>query len=152
VDIIAEFPERFVYIEIKEYSNPSSYNPALTKKITANTIQQKKLPRSLQQRKFNRLKDYLKHKFRDTYLFRHAEQKVHKPITYVCLITFDNALNIHLSNVLSRELPVGLASQRWKAPLATSCHVVNLATWNKYFKDWPVTQLPKNITAGGTTP
>jgi hypothetical protein len=152
VDIIAEFPEKFVYIEVKEYSNPSSYNPLRAKKKTTKSHQLKKSTKSPQLKNFNWLKNYLRQKFRDTYLFRHAEQKVHKPIDYICLVTFDDALNSHLAKALQNELPVGLASPRWKASLAVSCQVLNLRSWNRNFQQWPVKRLPPSNTAGGTTP
>ena len=70
-------------------------------------------------------------------LFR-SEQKVDKPIHYVCLLTFENALNSIMQKELSRELPVGLASERWKQELVRSCQVVNVAKWNENFPKWPV--------------
>jgi len=100
------------------------------------------------QASFKWLKNYLKYKFRDSYLYRHAEQKVDKPVHYVCLITFDNALNSRMQKSLKQELPVGKASRRWVQALATSCHVVNLDKWNENFPKWPVTRLAA-AAAGG---
>ena len=71
-----------------------------------------------------------------------------KPVHYVCLITFDNALNSRMQKSLKQELPVGKVSRRWVQAMATSCHVVNLDKWNENFPKWPVTRLA-TAAAGG---
>jgi hypothetical protein len=140
VDIVAEFAEAYVYVELKDYDDPSVYDV-----LGAATDDEK----NLRQDSFKWLKNYLKYKFRDSYLYRHAEQKVEKPVHYVCLITFDNALNSRMQKSLKLELPVGKVSRHWVQALATSCHVVNLDKWNENFPKWPVTRLP-TATAGGS--
>ena len=132
VDIVAEFAKSYVYVELKDYDDPSIYDISGTENDDAENSRQDK---------FKWLKDYLKYKFRDSYLYRHAEQKVEKPVHYVCLITFDNALNSRMQKSLKQELPVGKASRRWVQALATSCQVVNLDKWNENFPKWPVTRL-----------
>jgi hypothetical protein len=139
VDIVAEFAEAYVYVELKDYDDPSIYDV-----LGASTEDET----NSRQARFKWLKNYLKYKFRDSYLFRHAEQKVDKPVHYVCLITFDNALNSRMQKSLKQELPVGKASRRWVQILATSCHVVNLDKWNENFPKWPVTRLAA-AAAGG---
>ena len=94
---------------------------------------------------FKWLKSYLKYKYRDSYLFRHAEDKVDKPIHYICLLTFENALNTALHKALRLELPVGRASSRWKRELVRSCQVVNLEKWNKHFPKWPVCRAEEGV-------
>jgi hypothetical protein len=132
VDIVAEFADAYVYVELKDYDDPSFYDVQGANSETEKTLRQEH---------FKWLKNYLKYKFRDSYLYRHAEQKVDKPIHYVCLITFDNALNSCMQKSLKQELPVGKASHRWIQPLAKSCQVVNLDKWNENFPKWPVTRL-----------
>ena len=139
VDIVAEFEEAYVYVELKDYDDPSIYDV-----LGAATDDEK----NSRQDSFKWLKNYLKYKFRDSYLYRHAEQKVDKPVHYVCLITFDNALNSRMQKSLKQELPVGRASRRWVQALATSCHVVNLNKWNENFPKWPVTRLAA-VAVGG---
>ena len=140
VDIVAEFDEAYVYVEMKDYDDPSIYD------VLGAATDDEKLSR---QQGFKWLKNYLKYKFRDSYLYRHAEQKVEKPVHYVCLITFDNALNSRMQKSLKQELPVGKASRRWVQILATSCQVVNLDKWNENFPKWPVTRLPAVAAPGG---
>ena len=132
VDIVAEFDEAYVYVEMKDYDDPSIYDI-----LNATTDDEKKS----RQDHFKWLKNYLKYKYRDSYLYRHAEDKVDKPIHYVCLITFDNALNSRMQKALKQELPVGRASRRWVQVLAKSCQVVNLDKWNENFPKWQVTRL-----------
>ncbi|MBS3952426.1 MAG: hypothetical protein KGZ88_05705 [Methylomicrobium sp.] len=138
VDIIAEFEEAYIYVELKDYDDLSIYD------VRGATNDEE---RKLRQDGFKWLKNYLKYKFRDSYLYRHAEQKVEKPVHYVCLITFDNALNTRMQKALKQELPVGKASRRWVQSLATSCQVVNLDKWNENFPKWPVTRLAA-VTGG----
>jgi hypothetical protein len=133
VDIVAEFTEAYIYVEMKDYENPSLYD----EKSAINDDEKKD-----KQACFKWLKKYLKYKYRDSYLYRSAEQKVDKPIHYLCLITFDNALNCRMQKALKQELPTGVASKRWKQEIARSCQVMNLDKWNESFPKWPVTRLP----------
>lgn len=140
VDIVAEFETAYLYIELKNYDDVSIYDEG-----SANTEDEKKARDG-----FRWLKNYLKYKFRDSYLYRHAENKVEKPIHYICLINFDNALNLRMQKALKTELPVGKASRRWVHPLAISCQVVNLKKWNDNFPKWPVKQISTaaDVTVG----
>jgi len=137
VDIVAEFNDAYVFVEMKDFNDPATYD---TNNFNSEEELQKKRD------SFKWLKRYLKYKYRDTYLFRHAEQKVDKPIHYICLLTFDNALNSSIQKVLRQELPVGLPSKRWKQEIVRSCHVVNIAKWNQNFPKWPVSRI---VDAGG---
>lgn len=139
VDIIVEFEEAYVYVELKDYDDPSVYDI-----LGAATDDEKKS----RQDSFRWLKNYLKYKFRDSYLYRYAEQKVDKPVHYICLITFDNALNSRMQKSLKQELPVGKASRRWVQALAKSCQVLNLNKWNENFPKWPVTRLTAAAVGG----
>jgi len=132
VDIVAEFENAYVYVEMKDFDDPNKYDQKLGE--DENDEKSKK-------DNFKWLKNYLKYKYRDSYLYRHAEQEVDKPIHFICLLTFDNALNIAMQKALHRELPVGLASKRWKQEIVKSCQVVNLEKWNSNFPRWPVSRV-----------
>lgn len=144
VDIVAEFADAYVYVELKDYDDPSAYD---VKKATIEN------ERKARQDSFKWLKNYLKYKFRDSHLYRYAEGKVDKPVHYICVLTFDNALNSRMLNELKRELPVGRKPRRWTQSLANSCQVVNLAKWNEVFPKWPATRLAVATAAlgGGAT-
>jgi hypothetical protein len=131
VDIVAEFNNAYIFVEIKNFHDPNSYN---------NSLADDDEDSNAKSGNFKWLKNYLKYKYRDTYLFRYAEKKTDKPIHYICLLTFDNALNIRMQKSLTRELPVGKVSKRWLQEIATSCQVVNIERWNLNFPKWPVTQ------------
>lgn len=137
VDIIAEFQDAYIFVEMKNFDNPNMYNE--TKATTDEEIAQSR-------DHFKWLKNYLKYKYRDSYLFRHVEQKVNKPIHYLCLLTLDNALNMRLQKELKRELPVGKASKRWQSEIVNSCQILNMARWNKVFPKWTV-----SFVADGTS-
>ena len=133
VDIVAEFAEAYIYVEIKDFHDPDMYDEALA--ANGDEIR-------IKRDHFKWLKKYLKYKYRDSYLFRHAEHKADKPIHYICLLTFDNALNTTMQKALKRELPIGIASKRWKQAIVESCHVLNLEKWNRNFPKWPASRMP----------
>jgi len=137
VDVVAEFDEAYVYVEIKDYDDCDEFNPSLTGSDEGKKERQKC---------FKWLKNYLKYKYRDSYLYRYAEQKVDKPVHYICLINFDNALNNKIRKALRLELPVDKMPRRWKQPIVTSCQVVNFDKWNENFPKWPVTRIAPEAT------
>lgn len=122
VDLVAEFADKYLYIEIKDYDEISDLD-------TRTAVDEE--TRKAKNKHFKWLKNYLKYKFRDSYLYRHAEDKVEKPIHYICLTNFDNGLNTLMKKALVPELPVGQKPKRWKRALAQSCQVLNLDAWNK---------------------
>lgn len=132
VDIVAVFDDAYVFVEMKVFDDTNLY-----KEMVADTEDESKTKRD----HFKWLKNYLKYKYRDTYLFRHAEHKADKPIHYICLLNFDNAQNMTMQKALRQELPVGLASKRWKQEIVTSCQVINVTKWNQNFPKWPVSHL-----------
>lgn len=123
VDLIVELEDCYLFIELKNIFNPVDIG------------QQPVLD-------LNDLIFKLKYKFRDSYLYRHAEQKIDKPIHYICLIEhLDNAQIDFIKKTLNRNLPIGRASDRWQLELAKSCNVVNLQQWNNNFPIWPATTI-----------
>jgi len=129
VDILVELDTTYLFVEVKHYEHleeliigPLDDHDTLTKKRDHHTW----------------LKNYLKYKFRDSYLYRHAEGKTEKPIHYLCLLNFDNALNLAINKNLRKELPIGKPVQRWQKKLCESCQVLNETAWNIAFPRWPV--------------
>ena len=130
VDIIAEFKEKYIFVEIKDFYELKKYRDEIKMKGT--------LPYN------SWLKEYLKYKYRDSYLFRHAECKVEKDIHYICLLAnFDNGMNSFIQKNLELELPVGKSSKLWKQAIAESCQVVNFDKWNssEVLSRWPVARI-----------
>ena len=127
VDVMAEFNDFQLWIEIKEYL------PSEIDEMRKEGNQMKKLDAK-------HLKAYLtknfKHKFRDTYLFRLCEEKLKLPIKYVCLTNFDDNLNSFYKKELIKQLPTGLANKkRWKKQLIGKydVFVVNTNVWQRNF-------------------
>jgi hypothetical protein len=134
VDLVVELPTDYLFIEIKDFHAADDYD--FKRALDA-------AQRTERQACFNHLRDVLKHKFRDTWLYRWAEGKIDKPIRYLCLLTLDNALLSVMNQELRRQLPVGRVGPRWNNALAQSCVVLNVARWNSNFPQWPVTQMPR---------
>jgi len=118
VDLVVELPTDYLFVEAKDFYNPDEYAKS---------------------DHFSFLREGLKYKYRDSFLYRWAEDKVDKPIRFICLLTLDNALVSQLNKELRRQLPPGKAAARWEREIAASCVVVNPARWNKNFPKWPVT-------------
>lgn len=117
VDVVVELPMDYLFVEAKTFQGPDDYT---------------------KDKAFDHLRERLKYKYRDTFLYRWAEEKVDKPIRYICLLTLDNALISRMNKELQRQLPPGKAA-RWKKEIAGSCVVVNPERWNRNFPRWPVT-------------
>ena len=140
VDLIVELPTDYLFIEVKDFFAPDDYDF----KGALKTAQHGE-----RQVRFNHLREVLKHKVRDTWLYRSAEGKTNKPIRYLCLLTLDNALLSIMSTELRRQLPAGNAGPRWTSALAQSCAVLNLERWNSSFPRWPVARTHQGATAAG---
>lgn len=115
VDMIVEFKNEYVFIEIKDFHDIALYD---------------------ERNALNHLKEVLKYKFRDSVLYRFAEAKTDKPIHYICLLNLKPSSLYGISKILSKELPVGIAAARWKKPLAKSCIVINESMFRTRFTKW----------------
>ncbi|MCF8169235.1 MAG: hypothetical protein K9K38_17750 [Rhodoferax sp.] len=122
VDLVVEMPTDYLFIEVKDFHAADDYD---FKSAVAGHQRDERLAH------FNHLREVLKHKFRDTWLYRWAQGKADKPVRYLCLLSV-------LSKELRQQLPVGLAGPHWEKALARSCVVLNLERWNVNFPQWPV--------------
>lgn len=120
VDFVVEYLDHYLFIEIKDPSDPARYGS--------------------ERDKAELLKN-LATKFRDTFIYRWAEDKLDKPVRYQCLVELDNAQTLYLMDQLKHLLPVSKAPSRWRKPLASFCAVSNTATWNKTFTNVQVTRV-----------
>ena len=70
-------------------------------------------------------------KFRDAFVYRYCEEKLDKPIAYICLIDkLDSAMMQTLQRQVALKIPVGIPKGcRWKRPLLERCFVVNEQSW-----------------------
>ncbi|MCQ2233274.1 MAG: hypothetical protein MJZ24_00865 [Paludibacteraceae bacterium] len=124
VDVVAEFQEFQLWIEIKEFQ------PSEIEAMRNEGDQQKKGDNVHNKA---HLTKNLKHKFRDTFLYRFCENKLDTRIVYVCLTNFDDALNVFYKKELQKQLPTGLASKRWSKYLLDKSllMVVNKESWKR---------------------
>ncbi|MDL2268640.1 hypothetical protein LJC71_09205 [Desulfosarcina sp. OttesenSCG-928-A07] len=112
VDFVVEYPDHYLFVEIKDPKNSNRYGSA--------------------QDKLTLIKN-LTTKFRDTFLYRWAENQLDKPVRYQCLVELDNAQTLYLMNQLKNQLPTNKHPARWQRPLVHLCAVANQATWNITF-------------------
>lgn len=116
VDLVVEFDAFYLFVEAKDF-----YDPSQCKDVAPPVG----------------LVDSLKYKFRDTFLYRWAEDRLDKPVKFVCLLTLDNALVSRVGKELRCQLPHGKPVNRWQREVATGCVVVNVDRWNDNFPNWP---------------
>ncbi|MEW6666845.1 MAG: hypothetical protein AB1512_16710 [Thermodesulfobacteriota bacterium] len=119
VDLIVEFENEYLFIEVKDFYRPDDY---------------------LNGDYFNHLREVLKYKYRDSFLYRWAERKTDKPIHYLCLLTLENALISRMNKEIRQQLPPGRPVARWQREIARSCAILNQERWNRNFPKWPVTR------------
>jgi hypothetical protein len=117
VDLVVELENDYLFIEVKDFHKPENYSNG---------------------NNFNHLREVLKQKYRDTFLYRWAQNKINKPIRYLCLLTLDNALTSRMNKEIKKQLPVGRPVSRWEQAIAQSSVVVNIDRWNQNIPKWPV--------------
>lgn len=86
----------------------------------------------------NYLRNNLVRKFRDTFLYRYCENKLDKPIFYICLMNFDDAMLMAFRKELRLQIPEGNKRQgRWEKCLLDKGHLilVNEDSWNRNLND-----------------
>ena len=130
VDFIAEFADRFVFLEIKDPDKPGAENPDAikTKLLTGNLIPN------------------LAGKYRDSLWFRTLSGKATKPTHYVVLLSMaslEPALLLAKQDELQRSLPI--THTEWSAPCAQACVILNLDQYKKRFGENSV----RRLSAGG---
>lgn len=111
VDVVAEFADKDVYVEIKDFQNK------LTGEMVTPDLAQ--------------LLESLKYKFRDTFLYRYGQDKVNHPILYICLIEhLDRRLLMQLQKRLGQNIPAGTIAG-WAKEILHEVIVVDKKGWNE---------------------
>ncbi|MDO8840970.1 MAG: hypothetical protein Q7J09_03250 [Methanocalculus sp.] len=119
VDFIVEMEDHYLFVEVKDFSKRTNKHNDEEKKII----------------------DALRFKFRDTLLYRFAEEKLDKPVRYYCLIELDNAQVLYIMKELKRLLPEHGPEERWHRPLAEKCIVMNTRAWNTLLPQYPISDI-----------
>lgn len=128
VDVMAEFPNFQLWIEIKEFQ------PSEIEAMKKEGDQQKK---GCDVHNKAHLTKNLKHKFRDTFLYRYCENKLDRDVVFVCLTNFDDTLNGFYKKELIKQIPAGLSSKRWNKQLIDKSLliVVNENSWHRNLEE-----------------
>lgn len=136
VDIIAEFPNEYLFIELKKY-DPSRGGIVFRcpiwddKSLIANNCPLANDPRKGEKASIRRIVRDLRQKYCDTFLFRYAENKPRKDVNYICVVEgCDSAQTLRLDEILKQNLPRGKAKPSWNCPIVKNIAVVNVSTWN----------------------
>lgn len=130
VDFIAEFSDRFIFLEVKDPDMPGAANPEAfkTKLLTGNLIPD------------------LAGKYRDSLWFQTLSGKATKPIHYVVLISMaslEPALLLAKQDELKRSLPI--THKEWSTPCVAGCAILNIDQYKKQFGENSV----RRLSAGG---
>lgn len=126
VDFIVELSEAYLFVEVKDPSHP--------KALIHNVEEFQENINS------GKLREDLVKKYRDSFVYRWAEEKLEKPIHFLSLITIEEALLRNFQDELHQNLPF-TGPVRWIRPIVQSCHVINIDAWNRNFPKWPVRRL-----------
>lgn len=128
VDFVVEEPGRVLFIEFKDPDHPHA-DPKDRESFLEDLLSGGK-------------DDDLVRKYRDSFIYRWAEQANAKPIVYFVLVAasrLDEAMLLARTEELKRKLPIeGPPSGAWQRQIVAGCGVFNLETWNKHLPQYPV--------------
>ena len=134
VDWILELPDRIYFVEVKDPDDPEARRHNDDDNFL-DGFQAGRLTRDLAA------------KFRDTFLYEWACDRVDKPISYVVIVAsmaLDDAQLLNRTDDLKRMLPIGTPAG-WSRAIAHGCSVFNIARWNGAFPDF---RLSRHSVAG----
>ena len=129
VDWILDMPERICFVEVKDPDDPRAK-------------EHKNGDRFLQSFLAGELTRKLTDKFRDSFLYEWASNRVDKPISYYVIVAsdaLDDAQLLTRTDDLKRRLPVGTPAG-WTRAMAHDCCVFNVAKWNEVFPQIPLSR------------
>lgn len=129
VDWILDLPERIYFVEIKDPEAPGAEVHKESKRFLQDFLASNPTPN-------------LAAKFRDSFLYEWACDRVEKPISYFLVVasgTLDDPQLLALTDDLRRRMPVGTPAN-WIRPIAHDCHVVNVAKWNELLPQYALSR------------
>ena len=129
VDFVVELPDRIMYIEFKDPDHPQARYDSRQEFINDFTGRV--------------LIEELKQKYRDSFLYEWATGRAGKPIHFAVLVAMSALTEdvlISKTEELTRELPVS-GARSWVRPIAHSCSIFNVDSWNLHLPDFPVTRI-----------
>lgn len=132
VDFIIELDQAYLFVEVKDPSNPKGDNCNLE-------ADKNKLTSTSRDYREN-MKLCLQKKFRDTFIYFWAENHDEKPIHFLSVITLEQALLNNFEKNLKDVLPIKTAPS-WKKQLVNTCAVLNIDSWNRNFPKWQIQRI-----------
>ena len=129
VDWILELPERVCFIEVKDPDASGARDHGNRDDF-------------LQELLSGKLSGVLATKFRDSFLYEWACNRVDKSISYYVIVAsadLDDALLMSRTEDLRRKLPVG-TPVNWVRAIAQDCLVFNIAKWNEVFPEFTLSR------------
>lgn len=137
VDIIAEFPNEYLYIELKKYDPARGGIEFRCPLWDDKVLIRSHCPLHANENKrdkasVKRVASDLRRKYCDSFLFRYAEGKVGKEVNYVCVVEgCDTAQTLRLHDIMKQAMPAGIPNgSQWTRPVVKNVAVVNVAMWN----------------------
>lgn len=130
VDWILELPERTCFIEVKDPDAPGAKDHGNRDDFLCELSSGK-------------LSNVLATKFRDSFLYEWACNRVERPISYYVIIAsagLDDALLMSRTEDLKRKLPTG-THVTWVRAIARDCLIFNIAKWNEMFPEFPLSRV-----------
>ena len=131
VDFIVELDDRYLFVEFKDPQHPSS--------------QQRNRDKFIREFLAGNLDEDFKYKYRDSFLYQWASEKIDKPIYYFVLVALDTLTEAELitrTDALKNAIPIeGPPSGRWKNKIVAGCAVFNINSWNKALSNYPVSRI-----------
>ena len=129
VDFIVEVPNEYIaFIELKDPDNPDAPEAAKEEFLSEG------------------LDHNLYCKYRDTFLYQWACDRLDRPVYYWVIIALGVLERQYLdrrADQLKRKLPlIGPESGNWKRPIVNGCSVFNIETWNQYQPDILLERIP----------
>jgi hypothetical protein len=145
VDFVIEFEELYVFVEVKDLFIPADFGR--TAGPTALTNRENCNADFVQKFLTDRLRPELVRKFRDSFIYRWAEEKLDKKVIYLLLlelpsVTIEDLLS--KADELEAAIPVkldGCPVDRWSQPIAIACKCFTVATWAKQFPKWSIERI-----------
>tara|TARA_R110002110_G_scaffold85816_4_gene223690 strand:- start:22422 stop:22826 length:405 start_codon:yes stop_codon:yes gene_type:complete len=130
VDFIAEYEDRYLFLEIKDPDDPAAQNvPAFMEKLASGKLVQS-----------------LSGKLRDTLFFRSIQGKLDLSVTYIVLLSMENldaALLLTKQDELQRSIPI--RHQDWACDCVASCIILNIEQWKRQFGDQSIRRISEGV-------
>lgn len=129
VDFIIEFSDYYVFLELKDPDDPNA--------------RKRNIQEFIKEFKSEALKKNLSKKYRDSFIYRWAQDKVDKPIRYyviVCLKFLTTVDYTILTDKLKKHLPQKYP-KAWKRELTGKCVIAPLRVRNREFPNCTIRRI-----------